>query len=143
MIGSGVPSFSGGSCRFTVVQLSSGYRCGRGGPPASLIGRAVPQYGRVDKVRLLVVVVDPTIADLVATVARYEGWDAFTGLIPEDERGDLIAAYNKRLTGDDPAVQLAAAKAWSTWEGLTVTLLPNPKMLEEFTEDSHAIPIAP
>jgi proline iminopeptidase len=71
-----------------------------------------------------------------------EGWADFVGLIPEDERGDLIEAYRKRLTGDDPALQLAAAKAWSTWEGLTVTLLPDPKMLAEFTEDRHAIPIA-
>ena len=71
-----------------------------------------------------------------------EGWDDFVGLIPEEERGDLVEAYRKRLTGDDPDVQLAAAKAWSTWEGLTVTLLPDPKMLEAFTEDRHAISIA-
>ncbi len=71
-----------------------------------------------------------------------EGWDAFVGLIPEEERGDLVEAYRKRLTSDDPQVQLAAAKAWSTWEGLTVTLLPNPEMLEAFTEDKHAISIA-
>lgn len=38
----------------------------------------MPQYGWVDKVRLLVVDDDPPIADLVATVARYEGWDAVT-----------------------------------------------------------------
>ncbi len=71
-----------------------------------------------------------------------EGWDAFVSLIPEEERGNLIEAYRKRLTGDDPAERLAAAKAWSRWEGLTVTVLPDPKMLEEFTEDRHAIAIA-
>jgi proline iminopeptidase len=71
-----------------------------------------------------------------------EGWDAFTGLVPEDERGDLVAAYRRRLTAEDADVQLKAAKAWSTWEGLTVTLLPDPEMLEEFTEDSRAIAIA-
>ncbi len=71
-----------------------------------------------------------------------EGWDEFIGLIPEAERGELVEAYHRRLTSDDPAVQLAAAKAWSKWEGLTVTLLPDPEMLAEFTEDSHAIPIA-
>ncbi len=71
-----------------------------------------------------------------------EGWAAFAGHIPEDERGDLIEAYHRRLTSDDPQIQLAAAKAWSTWEGLTVTLLPDPGMMEEFTEDSHAIAIA-
>jgi len=71
-----------------------------------------------------------------------EGWDDFTGLVPVDERGDLIAAYRRRLTAQDPAVQLAAAKAWSTWEGLTVTLLPDAEMMAEFTEDEHAIAIA-
>ncbi len=38
----------------------------------------MPQYGRVDRVRVLVVDDDPPIADLVATVARYEGWEAVT-----------------------------------------------------------------
>ena len=71
-----------------------------------------------------------------------EGWAEFVSLIPEEERHDLMTAYTRRLTGGDPAIQLAAAKAWSTWEGLTVTLLPDPKMLEEFTEDNHAIAIA-
>jgi len=71
-----------------------------------------------------------------------EGWDDFTGLVPVDERGDLVAAYRRRLTAEDAEVQLKAAKAWSTWEGLTVTLLPDPEMLAEFTEDSRAIAIA-
>jgi len=71
-----------------------------------------------------------------------EGWDDFTGLVPVDERGDLVAAYRRRLTAEDADVQLRAAKAWSRWEGLTVTLLPDPKMLAEFTEDSRAIAIA-
>ena len=71
-----------------------------------------------------------------------EGWDDFIGLIPVDERGDLVAAYRRRLTAEDRDVRLAAAKAWSTWEGLTVTLLPDPEMLAEFTEDERAIAIA-
>jgi proline iminopeptidase len=71
-----------------------------------------------------------------------EGWDDFTGLVPKDERGDLVAAYRRRLTAEDADTQLKAAKAWSTWEGLTVTLLPDAKMLAEFTEDSRAIAIA-
>lgn len=71
-----------------------------------------------------------------------EGWDEFVGLIPPAERGDLVEAYRVRLTSDDAAVRLAAAKAWSTWEALTVTLLPDPAMLAEFTSDDHAIAIA-
>ncbi|MFE4690632.1 response regulator transcription factor [Streptomyces sp. NPDC056749] len=38
----------------------------------------------MEKVRLLVVDDDPPIADLVATVARYEGWDAVTANTGED-----------------------------------------------------------
>ena len=71
-----------------------------------------------------------------------EGWDAFQSHIPEAERHDLVEAYHRRLTSPDPATRLAAAKAWSTWEGLTVTLLPDPAMMEDFTEDDHAIAVA-
>ncbi len=71
-----------------------------------------------------------------------EAWDEFVGLIPEDEQGDLVEAYHRRLTSDDEAKQLAAAKAWSEWEGQTVTLLPDPEMLADFTEDNHAISVA-
>lgn len=46
--------------------------------------RSVPQYGPVEKVRLLVVDDDPPIADLVATVARYEGWEAVTAYSGEE-----------------------------------------------------------
>ena len=71
-----------------------------------------------------------------------EGWQDFVGLVQEGERSDVVEAYYRRLTSEDPATRLAAAKAWSTWEGLTVTLLPDLAMLEEFTEDNHAIAVA-
>jgi len=69
-------------------------------------------------------------------------WDEFVAPIPEAERGDLIEAYRKRLTGSDRPEQLIAAKAWSKWEGETVTLLPNAEVIEEFTEDDKAIAVA-
>ena len=53
-------------------------------------------------------------------------WERFQAPIPRSERGDMIAAYRKRLTSDDPAIRIEAAKAWSLWEGETITLLPNP-----------------
>jgi len=69
-------------------------------------------------------------------------WEEFVALIPEAERDDYVAAYHRRLTSDDPAVQLAAAKAWSKWEAETVTLLPNPHVIEHHTSDEFAIAIA-
>ncbi|GAA4023273.1 prolyl aminopeptidase [Sphingomonas swuensis] len=71
-----------------------------------------------------------------------DGWDEFVAPIPEEERGDMMAAYHRRLTSDDEAVQLEAAKAWSKWEGVTVTLLPDPAVIEEFTEPAKAIAVA-
>jgi proline iminopeptidase len=69
-------------------------------------------------------------------------WEEFLGVIPEAERGDMVGAYHRRLTGDDPAAQLEAAKAWSKWEAETVTLLPDPHLIEEFTDDAFAVAIA-
>lgn len=69
-------------------------------------------------------------------------WEAFVAPIPEGERSDLVAAYHRRLTGDDPAERLAAAKAWSKWEAETVTLLPNPEVIDTHTSDDFAIAIA-
>jgi len=46
-------------------------------------------------------------------------WQPYRDLIPESERGDMMAAYHARLTSDDESVRLAAAQAWSIWEGGT------------------------
>ena len=51
-------------------------------------------------------------------------WADFLAPIPPAERHDLIAAYHRRLTGHDPHARLAAAQAWTRWEGHTSTLLP-------------------
>ena len=69
-------------------------------------------------------------------------WEGFVAPIPEAERSAMVAAYNKRLTGDDPVVQLAAAKAWSLWEGETITLLPSAKLSEQHADDHFAIAFA-
>lgn len=69
-------------------------------------------------------------------------WEEFLAPIPEAERGDLVAAYHRRLTGTDEAEKLVAAKAWSKWEAETVTLLPDPHVIDSFTDDQFAIPIA-
>ena len=69
-------------------------------------------------------------------------WEEFVAPIPEDERGDLVEAFRKRLTGSDREEQLRCAKAWSKWEAQIVTLLPNAEVVEEFTGDDKAIAIA-
>ena len=71
-----------------------------------------------------------------------DGWARFVAPVPAAERGDMVAAYQRLLTGDDEAVRLAAAKAWSQWEGEVVTLLPDPSVIEDFTDPHKAVAIA-
>ena len=69
-------------------------------------------------------------------------WERFQAPIPPEERGDMIAAYRKRLTGDDTIIQIEAAKAWSLWEGETITLLPDPKFSSVHGDDRFALAFA-
>ena len=61
-----------------------------------------------------------------------ELWKQFVSLIPLEERHDLLEAYWKRLTSDDRAVALEAARRWSVYEGSACTLLPNPEFTGMF-----------
>jgi proline iminopeptidase len=69
-------------------------------------------------------------------------WERFQAPIPEGERHDMMAAYRKRLTGTDREKQVEAAIAWSTWEGETITLLPEPSTSDKFGEADFAIAFA-
>jgi proline iminopeptidase len=71
-----------------------------------------------------------------------DAWEEFIAPIPEEERGDMIAAYYKRLTGADRDAQLRAAKAWSVWEGGTVSLFPSEERVQSFSSDAFAIAFA-
>ncbi len=71
-----------------------------------------------------------------------EAWREFAGFIPEPERGDLLAAYHRRLVAPDPGVHMPAARAWSVYEGACSTLLPNPDTVAAFGEDRLALGLA-
>jgi proline iminopeptidase len=51
-----------------------------------------------------------------------DAWERFLEPIPAAERGDMMAAYHKRLTHGDKGTQARAAAAWSQWEGDTISL---------------------
>ena len=69
-------------------------------------------------------------------------WERFIASVPEDERGAIVAAYRRLLTGDDPATRVAAARAWSVWEGETVRLLPDPALSAMHDADDFALAFA-
>jgi proline iminopeptidase len=71
-----------------------------------------------------------------------EAFAEFQRFIPADERGDMIAAYYRRLTSSDLAVRQQAARAWSIWEGTTLSLLPEADRVARFGADAYALAFA-
>ncbi len=69
-------------------------------------------------------------------------WQSYLQPIPVDERDDLLHAYHRRLTGADELARMAAAKAWSLWEGRTASLLPNADIVDFFADPATALAIA-
>lgn len=67
-----------------------------------------------------------------------EEWQAYLDAIPEDERGDLVRAYYKRLTDPSPEVRNAAAIAWSVWEGSTSFLVQNKEYIARCAGEAFA-----
>ena len=71
-----------------------------------------------------------------------DAWECFLAPIPAVERADLISAYHRRLTSPDPATRLAAAKAWSIWEGSTIFLQQDPAHIASTGADEFALAFA-
>src|SRR5690606_32181605 len=67
-----------------------------------------------------------------------DAWEGFLAPIPEAERGDLLRAYHRRLTSDNPAVRREAARAWSVWEASTSRLIQDPALIERNAGESFA-----
>jgi proline iminopeptidase len=58
------------------------------------------------------------------------------------ERAGVLHAYHRRLTTGTRAQQVEAARAWSLFEGETITLLPDPAMSAQHDEDHFALAFA-
>ncbi len=71
-----------------------------------------------------------------------DAWERFLAPIPEAERDDLVAAYHRRLTHADPAVQREAAAAWSRWEGDTISIRGPEARPSKFNEADFAVAFA-
>ena len=69
-------------------------------------------------------------------------WERYRDEIPEDERGDMMSAYYKRLTSDDAATRVSAARAWSVWEGSTSKLYPDKDLMDHWEGEDEALALA-
>ena len=71
-----------------------------------------------------------------------DAWQYYLQAIPAPERCDLIGAYHRRLTSPDEATRLAAAKAWSIWEGATSYLHIDPDYATSHGDPQFALAFA-
>lgn len=69
-------------------------------------------------------------------------WQEYLQVIPKTEQDDMLAAYYKRLTSDNELERMAAAKAWSIWEGRCATLHANPEVVDRFASPHLAMAMA-
>ena len=66
-------------------------------------------------------------------------WQDFLAPVPADERGDMVAAYYRRLFGDDELARMNAAKHWAMWEGRIATLRPNQDVIDHCADPHLAL----
>lgn len=69
-------------------------------------------------------------------------WQSYLAPIPEDERGNLLEAFHRRLTSDDEAVRLGAARAWSVWEASASFLIQNQDFMDKLDAPDAALAMA-
>jgi proline iminopeptidase len=71
-----------------------------------------------------------------------EAFHAYLAPIPAAERGDMIAAYHKRLVSENAAVRQEAARAWSVWEASTAHLLQDREYISSCAGDEFSLAFA-
>ncbi len=69
-------------------------------------------------------------------------WEDYLKPIAQAERGDLLKAYQQRLSSENEVARMAAAKAWAKWEGRTSTLHPSKTVVDHFSEPHNALSLA-
>jgi proline iminopeptidase len=71
-----------------------------------------------------------------------EAWEQFAEFIPEQERGDLLTAYHKRLMSNDPKQALDAAIHWCLYESACSSLIPNYETISTEEQKAHVLSLA-
>lgn len=71
-----------------------------------------------------------------------DSWEAYLAPIPKEEQGDLLNAFHRRLTSNDEAIRLAAARAWSVWEASASFLIQNQDFMDKLDAPDAALAMA-
>lgn len=71
-----------------------------------------------------------------------DAWESFRDFIPDEERGDFIIAYSKRLNSNNAEIQNQAAKIWTAFEMATSYLLHSEDSLKRGEDDAFSLAFA-
>jgi len=72
-----------------------------------------------------------------------EAWARFRAGVPEEERGDLVAAYHRLLNVQpDPAIRAQAAASWCAWEDAVLSLEEGWKPSPRFADPAFRMTFA-
>ena len=71
-----------------------------------------------------------------------DAFEQYAAAIPPAERGDMVEAFHRRLTSGNREIELNAARAWSIWEGTTLSLFHDQERVHRFGSDSYALAFA-
>ena len=72
-----------------------------------------------------------------------DAWEDYPQPIPPEERGDLIAAYHRRLTEPRPRrCSSRRRRRGAIWEGTHAACMPNPELIEQLGADDFALAFA-
>jgi len=77
-----------------------------------------------------------------ASILFPDEYEKFLAPLAREDHNDPIPAYYRLLTGDDQEAKEAAARAWSMWEGATLSVVPNPDRVKAFGAARYAIAFA-
>ena len=69
-------------------------------------------------------------------------WEQYLAPLSAEERKDCMQSYYKRLTSDNRATLLEAARAWSIWEGALSFMRMNPNYVKRFGDPEFAAAFA-
>ncbi len=69
-------------------------------------------------------------------------WEEFTSGFSDEEKQDLVIAYQKRLNQPDELARMATAKAWSSWQAQCSALQPHGTIIDHFSDPHVAVGLA-
>ena len=81
-------------------------------------------------------------SDLGAAALFPDLFEDFLAPLSADERKDCVQSYYQRLTSDNRETLLAAARAWSIWEGALSNLKQNKDYVKRFGDATFAAAFA-